>query len=495
MKKLKDILTNIQVLQTIGNQNILVANIAFDSRKVGENSMFVAVKGTQVDGHVFIEKAITLGARVIVCEDLPTYLNHRDLGAGENITYVKVQHSGDALGKMAGNFYDNPSTKLKLVGITGTNGKTTCATILYKLFMGMGYKTGLLSTVENKIGTQIIPATHTTPNPLELNELLAKMVESGCDYAFMEVSSHAIEQGRVAGLDFDGGVFTNISHDHLDYHKTFKNYINAKKKFFDDLGKNAFALTNTDDRRGEVMLQNTKAKKYTYAVKHIADFKAKIVENSLLGLQLILNNREFYSRLIGEFNAYNLLAVYGTATLLGHDEMEVLTVLSDLQSAEGRFDYIVSKSKNIVGIVDYAHTPDALEKVLMTINDLKTTDNQVITVVGCGGDRDKTKRPIMAKVACDYSNQVILTSDNPRTENPYTILEEMEKGVPPYATQKVLTIENRRQAIKTACTLAKQNDIILVAGKGHEKYQDINGVKHHFDDKEELKTFLNKDAI
>lgn len=484
MKALKDILTNIQVVQTIGNQDILVANIAFDSRKVGKNSMFVAVKGTQVDGHIFIEKAITLGANVIVCEDLPVEFT-------DNITYIKVENSGDVLGEMAGNFYDNPSTKLKLVGITGTNGKTTCATILYKLFMGMGYKTGLLSTVENKIGNQIIPATHTTPNPVALNELLAKMVESGCDYAFMEVSSHAIAQGRVAGLDFDGGVFTNITHDHLDYHKTFKNYINAKKKFFDDLNKNAFALTNIDDRRGDVMLQNTKAKKYTYAVKKMANFKAKIVENSLLGLQLILNDTEFYSRLIGEFNAYNLLAVYGTATLLGHDDMEVLTVLSDLQSAEGRFDYIVSHEKNIVGIVDYAHTPDALEKVLTTIDGLKAGDTKVITVVGCGGDRDKTKRPIMAKVACDYSDQVILTSDNPRTENPNTILEEMEKGIPPYATQKVLTIENRRQAIKTACALAKQNDIILVAGKGHEKYQDINGVKHHFDDKEELKTFLD----
>lgn len=471
-------------MQTIGNQDILVANIAFDSRKVGKNSMFVAVKGTQVDGHIFIEKAITLGANVIVCEDLPVEFT-------DNITYIKVENSGDVLGEMAGNFYDNPSTKLKLVGITGTNGKTTCATILYKLFMGMGYKTGLLSTVENKIGNQIIPATHTTPNPVALNELLAKMVESGCDYAFMEVSSHAIAQGRVAGLDFDGGVFTNITHDHLDYHKTFKNYINAKKKFFDDLNKNAFALTNIDDRRGDVMLQNTKAKKYTYAVKKMANFKAKIVENSLLGLQLILNDTEFYSRLIGEFNAYNLLAVYGTATLLGHDDMEVLTVLSDLQSAEGRFDYIVSHEKNIVGIVDYAHTPDALEKVLTTIDGLKAGDTKVITVVGCGGDRDKTKRPIMAKVACDYSDQVILTSDNPRTENPNTILEEMEKGIPPYATQKVLTIENRRQAIKTACALAKQNDIILVAGKGHEKYQDINGVKHHFDDKEELKTFLD----
>jgi len=484
LKSLNNILINIETIQTIGDHDIMVANIAFDSRKVGKDSMFVAVKGTQVDGHKFIEKAITLGAKVVVCENLPTDLN-------DEVTYVNVKNSGKALGGLASNFYDNPSEKLKLVGITGTNGKTTCVTILFKLFMGMGYKTGLLSTVENKIGNLIIPATHTTPNPVELNALLAEMVESGCDYVFMEVSSHAIEQGRIAGLDFDGGVFTNITHDHLDYHKTFKNYINVKKKFFDDLGKNAFALTNIDDRRGEVMLQNTKAKKHTYAVKKMADFKAKIVENSLLGLQLILNDKEFYSRLIGEFNAYNLLAVYGTAMLLGHDDMEVLTILSDLQSAEGRFDYIVSETKNIVGIVDYAHTPDALEKVLTTIDNLKAGDSKVITVVGCGGDRDRKKRPIMAKVACDYSDQVILTSDNPRTEDPYAILEEIEKGIPPYATQKVLMIENRRQAIKTACTLANENDIILVAGKGHEKYQDISGVKHHFDDKEELKTFLD----
>jgi len=479
LKKLKHILTNVKTVQIIGNQKVKITKIEFDSRKVVKSSMFVAVKGTQVDGHRFIGKAIELGAAVIVCEELPAAIN-------PNITYVEVKNSAKALGKMAGNFYDNPSTQLKLVGITGTNGKTTCATILYKLFMKMGYKTGLLSTVENKIGNQIIPATHTTPNPVALNELLAKMVENGCDYAFMEVSSHSIHQERIAGLDFDGAVFTNITHDHLDYHGTFKNYINAKKKFFDDLDKKAFALTNIDDRRGTVMLQNTRAKKYSYAVKKMADFKAKIIENTLIGLQLELNGREFHSRLIGEFNAYNLLAVYGTATLLGHDDMEVLTVLSSLQTAEGRFDYIVSKTNNIIGIVDYAHTPDALEKVLQTIDGVKSGDSQVITVVGCGGDRDRTKRPIMAKVACDYSHQVILTSDNPRTENPFDILAAMEKGIPPYATQKVLTIENRRQAIKTACTLAKQNDIILVAGKGHEKYQDINGVKHHFDDKEEL---------
>lgn len=484
MKKLKHILANIKTTQIIGNQKIKIAKIEFDSRKVEENTVFVAVKGTQVDGHQFIEKAIDLGAKVVVCQDLPSTFS-------ESVTYIQVDNSAKALGEMASNFYGNPSTQLKLVGITGTNGKTTCATILYKLFMEMGFKTGLLSTVENKIGKQVIPATHTTPNPIALNALLAKMVESGCDYAFMEVSSHSIHQERIAGLDFDGAVFTNITHDHLDYHGTFKNYINAKKKFFDDLDKKAFALTNIDDRRGDVMLQNTRAKKYSYAVKKMADFKAKIIENTLIGLQLELNGREFHSRLIGEFNAYNLLAVYGTATLLGHDELEVLTVLSGLQSAEGRFDYIVSSSNNIVGIIDYAHTPDALEKVLTTIDGLKSGDSNVITVVGCGGDRDRTKRPIMAKVACDYSNQVILTSDNPRTENPYDILAEMEKGVPPYATKKVLVIENRRQAIKTACTLAKQNDIILVAGKGHEKYQDINGVKYHFDDKEELKMFLD----
>ena len=479
MQRLVDILVGIDVNQIIGSQDIKIAKIEFDSRKVERDSVFVAISGTQVDGHQFIERAIDLGATVVVFEDSLTTFR-------KNVTYIMVENSARALGEMASNYYGNPSRKLKLVGITGTNGKTTCATILYKLFMGMGYKTGLLSTVENKIGNQVIPATHTTPNPVVLNELLAKMVKSGCDYAFMEVSSHSIHQERIAGLDFDGAVFTNITHDHLDYHGTFKNYINAKKKFFDDLDQKAFALINIDDKRGEVMLQNTKAKKYSYAVRKMANFKAKIIENTLIGLQLDLNGREFHSRLIGEFNAYNLLAVYGTAVLLGHNEVEIMTVLSGLQTAEGRFDYIISKTRNIIGIVDYAHTPDALEKVLQTIDGVKNGNNNIITVVGCGGDRDRTKRPIMAKVACDYSNQVILTSDNPRTENPHDILAEMEKGIPPYATQKVLTIENRRQAIKTACTLAKQNDIILVAGKGHEKYQDINGVKHHFDDKEEL---------
>ena len=482
MKQLLDILIGVGTIQVIGSQDVKISKITFDSREVEQNAMFVAISGTQVNGHHFIDKAIISGATVIVCEHLPSTFDVKY----EEVSFVQVDNSAKALGIMAGNFFGNPSNKIKLVGITGTNGKTTCATILYKLFMGMGYKTGLLSTVENKIGNHTIPSTHTTPNPLVLNELLANMVKKGCDYAFMEVSSHSIHQERIAGLNFDGAVFTNITHDHLDYHGSFKNYINAKKKFFDDLGVRAFALTNIDDRRGDIMLQNTKAKKYSYAVRKMADFKAKINENSLLGLQLSINGREFYSRLIGEFNAYNLLAVYGTAVLLGHNEVEVLTVLSGLQTAEGRFDYIVSKSSNIIGIVDYAHTPDALEKVLSTIDGVLSKGGRVITVIGCGGDRDKAKRPIMAKVAFDYSNQVILTSDNPRTENPYDILAEMEKGIPPYGTQRVLTIESRRQAIKTACTLARENDIILVAGKGHEKYQDINGVKHHFDDKEEL---------
>jgi UDP-N-acetylmuramoyl-L-alanyl-D-glutamate--2,6-diaminopimelate ligase len=407
----------------------------------------------------------------------------------QNVTFVKVESAANTLGKMASSYYGNPSSQLQLVGITGTNGKTTTATLLYKLFSGLGYKVGLLSTVENKIGETVIPATHTTPQPLELNALLAEMVSAGCTYAFMEVSSHAIDQHRIAGLQFAGAAFTNITHDHLDYHKTFKNYISAKKALFDGLPKNAFALVNIDDKRGAVMVQNTVARKYTYALKQMADFKAKIIENSLIGLQLELNGREFHSRLIGEFNAYNLLTVYGCAVLLGQEEIDVLTVLSNLTSAEGRFDYVISKEKRIVGIVDYAHTPDALEKVLTTIDGLKT--GRVITVVGCGGDRDRAKRPIMARTACDYSEQVILTSDNPRTENPFDILAEMEKGVPPYATFKVITIENREQAIKTACAIAKTNDIILVAGKGHEKYQDMNGVKHHFDDKEMLIKFLN----
>lgn len=480
---LKRILNKISITQTIGNLEKSVSSIEFDSRKAQAGSAFVAVKGTQVDGHRYIGSAISKGAEIIICETLPEDLK-------DGVTYIKVENSAAALGQAASNFYDNPSSKLKLVGVTGTNGKTTTVTLLHDLFTDLGYKVGLLSTVENIIAGQVIPSTHTTPDAVQINKLIADMVDAGCEFAFMEVSSHAIHQRRIDGLAFDGALFTNISHDHLDYHKTFKEYINAKKMFFDNLDKSAFALTNLDDRRGMVMLQNTKAAQYKYSLRRPADFKAKIIENALTGLQLDLDGQEFYGRLIGEFNAYNTLAVYATAVLLNQDKTEVMQSLSNLKSAEGRFDYITSLSRKLIGIVDYAHTPDALEKVLSTIHQLKAGNGQIITVVGCGGDRDKKKRPVMAKVACDYSNQVILTSDNPRTEQPEDILKDMEAGIPPYASQKVITISNRKEAIKVACKLAKNNDIILVAGKGHEKYQDINGVKHPFDDKEVLKEYL-----
>ncbi len=484
MKSLSNISTTLSISEAHGNLGIPVQQITFDSRKVSNDYLFIAVRGTQVDGHRFIDKAIEKGATAIICEELPETLN-------DDVTYLKVPNSAEAAGLAANRFFDEPSSKLKLVGITGTNGKTTTATLLYKLYKSMGYKTGLLSTVEHRIDETIVPSTHTTPNPIELNELLNSMVEAGCEYAFMEVSSHAIHQHRIAGLEFVGGVFTNISHDHLDYHKTFKEYIYTKKKFFDQLNKNAFALTNIDDRRGEVMVQNTKATIHEYSLKKLAAFKAKIIDNSITGLHLELDGNEFFSRLIGEFNAYNLLAVYATAMLLNSEKLETLTALSKLKSAEGRFDYILSPSKKVIGIVDYAHTPDALEKVLMTIERLRNKNEQVITVVGCGGDRDKKKRPIMAKIACNYSDHVIITSDNPRTENPDTIISEMEKGIPPFAVKKVLSITNRKQAIKAACRLAQQGDIILVAGKGHEKYQEINGVKHPFDDKIILKEELS----
>lgn len=483
MKQLTKLLQNTTVLERANDQDKFITAIYFDSRKVERDSVFVAIKGLQADGHRYIDKAIAKGATAIVCEILPTHLV-------ENVTYIKVKSAAEALGQMAGNYYDYPSKALRLVGITGTNGKTTTVTLLYRLFTAMGYKVGLLSTVENKIANQTIPSLYTTPDAVSINALLAKMVAAKCDFAFMEVSSHAIEQRRIAGLTFTGGIFSNISHDHLDYHKTFKAYIHAKKRFFDDLPKGAFALTNLDDRRGLVMIQNTKATKRTYSIRKMADFKGKIIENTVIGLELNFNGRIFHSRLIGEFNAYNLLAVYGTAILLEQEELEVLTALSELQSAEGRFDYITAENGGKIGIVDYAHTPDALEKVLATINQLRKGANQIICVVGCGGDRDTKKRPIMAKVACDYSDQIILTSDNPRTESPETIIHQMEKGIPPYATNKVLSITNRRQAIKTACRLANKKDIILVAGKGHEKYQEINGVKYPFDDKAVLKEYL-----
>ncbi len=483
MKQLQRILRNIKTTQIIGNLEKSVSSIEFDSRKAIAGSVFFAIKGTQVDGHRFISSAIAKGSSIIVCEILPEDLNR-------DVTYIQVGNSSAALGQAASNFYDNPSKQLKLVGVTGTNGKTTTVTLLYDLFTDLGYKVGLLSTVENKIAGTVIPSTHTTPDAVQINALIAEMADAGCEFAFMEVSSHAIHQHRIAGLEFRGGLFTNISHDHLDYHKTFKEYINAKKMFFDNLDKSAFALTNLDDRRGTVMLQNTKAAQYTYSLRRPANYKAKIIDNALTGLQLDLDGQEFYGRLIGEFNAYNTLAVYATAVLLNQDKTEVMQSLSSLKSAEGRFDYITSLSRDLIGIIDYAHTPDALEKVLSTINQLKSGHGQIITVVGCGGDRDKRKRPIMAKVACNYSQQVILTSDNPRTEEPEDILKDMEAGIPPYASQKTITITNRREAIKVACKLAKDNDIILIAGKGHEKYQEVNGVKYPFDDKKILKEFL-----
>lgn len=481
--QLQEILYGVTILKLVGVTNREVAALEFDSRKVGPGMVFFAIKGTLTDGHQYIDQTIRAGAHVIVCEDLPEVL-------AAEVSYLQVENAHIALGIMAANFYGNPSSKLKLVGITGTNGKTTIATLLFKLFTELGYAVGLISTVENQIKESIIPSTHTTPNPIALNLLLKQMVDAGCVYCFMEVSSHAVVQHRIEGLAFAGGVFSNITHDHLDFHKTFDNYIKAKKAFFDGLPKHAFALTNADDKNGLVMLQNTKASKKSYALKQMADFKAKIIENSFSGLNLEIDQLEVFFKLVGSFNAYNLLAVYGTAILLGEDKMNVLTVLSELSGAEGRFDY-VANSQNIIGIIDYAHTPDAVQNVLSTIANIRKGTEQVITVIGCGGDRDTTKRPVMAQVACDWSDKVILTSDNPRTEDPNAILRDMEAGVSPTNRRKTLTITDRREAIKTACHLAKPGDIILVAGKGHEKYQEINGVRHHFDDKELLTEQLN----
>jgi UDP-N-acetylmuramoyl-L-alanyl-D-glutamate--2,6-diaminopimelate ligase len=481
--QLQEILYGVTILNLVGVTNREVAALEFDSRKVTKNTVFFAIKGTLTDGHRYIDETIKAGAMVVVCETMPAVLN-------PEITYIQVENANIALGIMAANFYGNPSSKLQLVGITGTNGKTTIATLLFKLFTELGYAVGLISTVENQIKETIIPSTHTTPNPLALNALLKQMVDEGCVYCFMEVSSHAVVQHRIEGLTFAGGVFSNISHDHLDFHKTFDNYIKAKKEFFDKLPKSAFALTNADDKNGLVMLQNTRANKKSYALKQMADFKAKIIENRFSGLNLEIDQMEVFFKLVGSFNAYNLLAVYGTAMLLGEDKMNVLTILSDLTGAEGRFDYVANAQK-IIGIVDYAHTPDAVQNVLSTISNIRKGTEQVITVIGCGGDRDKAKRPIMAQVACDWSDKVILTSDNPRTEDPNAILRDMEAGVSPTNKRKTLTITDRKEAIKTACHLAKPGDIILIAGKGHEKYQEINGQRHHFDDKEILTAQLN----
>ncbi len=480
MALLQDILNNISIKKTIGTTDLSVNHLVFDSRKVKTADVFFAVKGHVLDGHQFIEKAIRNGASVIVLEQLPATI-------AKKITYLLVEDSAEALGQMASAFYGYPSQQLKLIGITGTNGKTTTATLLFDLFTSMGYKVGLLSTVANRIGGKIIPSTHTTPDAVGLNELLSEMVATGCEYAFMEVSSHAIHQRRIAGITFMGGVFTNLTHDHLDYHGSFRDYIYAKKRFFDDLPKAAFALTNIDDKQGDVMVQNTKAKILRYSLRRLTDYKAKIIDNSLTGLHLKLDEVDFFSRLIGGFNAYNLLAVYATAQLLEMDKVETLTHMSGLQSAEGRFEYLIHPTTFVYAIVDYAHTPDALEKVLSTLKKLRRSKEQILTVVGCGGDRDKRKRPMMAKVAVQYSDQVILTSDNPRSEDPETIIQEMEEGIAAEDKNKVLSITNREQAIRTACKLARPGDFVLVAGKGHEKYQEIKGVKHPFDDQEIIK--------
>jgi UDP-N-acetylmuramoyl-L-alanyl-D-glutamate--2,6-diaminopimelate ligase len=482
MTELKDLVYKVSLTSTYGNMSVEVKGICFDSRKVQPGFLFIAVRGTLSDGHEYIDKAITLGAASVICEKLPETIN-------EKVVYVTVKSSAHALGIVASNFFGNPSEKLRLTGVTGTNGKTTVATLLYKLFNSLGHRSGLLSTVENRIVDKVIPSTHTTPDPIQLNELLKKMVEENCTHAFIEVSSHAVDQERIAGLKFAGGIFTNITHDHLDYHKTFENYIKAKKKFFDELPADAFALVNADDKRGMVMLQNTKAKKQTFGLKKMVDFKGKIITNSIEGLELDIANKTVWFKLIGDFNAYNLLAVYGAAMLLGEDSDEVLTKLSSLNGAVGRFELVMPGAK-ITAIVDYAHTPDALKNVLETIAQFRTGNEQVITVVGCGGNRDKTKRPLMASIACRMSDKVVLTSDNPRDEDPMEIIKEMQSGIMPTEARKTLVMADRAEAIKTACMMAKENDIILVAGKGHETYQEIKGVKHPFDDREVVERML-----
>ena len=474
--KLSALLSSCKILELVGNTEQDITGICFDSRKVSASSMFIAIVGTVADGHQFITSAIEKGASVIVCEKLPKKLD-------ATVTYVVVDNSSRAMGLIAAAYYQHPSKKLKLVGVTGTNGKTTVATLLSNLFQALGYKVGLLSTVENKINNTVIPSTHTTPDSITINELLLDMIAANCDYCFMEVSSHATVQERIAGLSFTGAIFTNISHDHLDFHQTFEEYIKAKKYFFDQLPASAFALTNSDDKRGAVMLQNTKAHAKTYALQSMATFKAKIIENQFSGLFLNIDAEEVWFKMVGSFNAYNLLAVYATAMLLDQDKTRVLTILSTLSGAEGRFDYTIAPN-GVIGIVDYAHTPDAIKNVLQTIANIRKGNETVIAIVGCGGDRDKTKRPIMAEVACKLSDKVILTSDNPRTEDPAAILKEMEAGVPISLKKKTITIQDRKEAIRTACHLAKSGDIILLAGKGHEKYQEINGIKFPFDDKQ-----------
>jgi UDP-N-acetylmuramoyl-L-alanyl-D-glutamate--2,6-diaminopimelate ligase len=480
---LSDVLYKVPIRSVAGSTSVEINDIRIDSRDIKAGGAFIAVKGVAADGHKFIEKAISNGAIAIVCEEAPVLRN-------EGIVYVQVEDSAVAAAWMAHNFFGRPSEKLKLVGVTGTNGKTTIATLLYKLFTSLGYTCGLISTVENMIGAKVSEATHTTPDAITLNRLLSEMLASGCTHAFMETSSHALHQQRVAAVSYTGAIFSNITHDHLDYHQTFDEYIRVKKSFFDSLPSSAFALSNADDKRGTVMLQNTVAKKYYYSLKTVAEFKGKILDNSLSGLVMTVNDIEVHFRLIGEFNAYNLLAVYGAAICLGEEKQEVLTAMSLLTGAEGRFDHMKSANEKIMAIVDYAHTPDALLNVLATIKKLKKGFEQVITVVGCGGDRDRTKRPLMAEAACEHSDKVIFTSDNPRTEEPEQIIRDMESGLSAAHKRKYISITDRREAIKTAISLAGPEDIILVAGKGHEKYQEVNGVRKHFDDKEIVKEYF-----
>ncbi|MCQ0110580.1 UDP-N-acetylmuramoylalanyl-D-glutamate--2,6-diaminopimelate ligase [Zhouia amylolytica] len=484
MMQLKDILYKVNLNAVTGNTTVAINQVHFDSRKVSLNDVFVAVKGTVVDGHDYIEQATNNGAIAIVCEKLPKSIVN-------GVTYIEVDDAQSALALIAANFYGNPSHDLKLVGITGTNGKTTISTLLYQLFKKAGYKVGLLSTVKILVDNKEFKATHTTPDSLTINSYLKMMADAGVEFCFMEVSSHGIHQKRTEGLEFAGGVFTNLSHDHLDYHSSFAEYRDVKKTFFDQLSKSAFAITNVDDKNGLVMLQNTKAEKFTYALKNYADYKAQILENQFDGLLLKIEGNEVWTKLIGNFNAYNLLAIYATARQLGLEQIDVLRYLSELESVSGRFQYVVSPSK-ITAIVDYAHTPDALKNVLETINSIRTKNEELITVVGCGGDRDKTKRPVMANIASTLSSKVIFTSDNPRTEDPVLIIEDMEKGVSPENYKKTMSITDRKQAIKTACQLANSKDIILIAGKGHETYQEVNGKRTDFDDFKIVKELLNQ---
>lgn len=483
--QLKELLYKVKLESVIGDTSIAVNQIHFDSRKVGVNDVFVALKGTAVDGHEFVEKAVSQGAVAVILEQMPDYRS-------DDVTYVQVNNAHEALAYLATNYYSNPSEDLQLVGVTGTNGKTTTTSLLYQLFKNMGYKTGLISTVQIMIGDKVIPTVHTTPDPLIINKHLAAMRDAGVDYCFMEVSSHGVAQERVTGLNFRGGMFTNLSHDHLDYHNTFAEYRDVKKRFFDRMSPSSFVLTNMDDKNGAFMLQNSKAIQKGYALKSYTDYNAQIIENHFGGLHLKIDGKEVWTKMIGEFNAYNVLAIYACAIELGMEDLEVLEGISKLDGVSGRFQYFTTAATKITAIVDYAHTPDALKNVLQTINAIRTRNEKLITVVGCGGDRDKTKRPVMAQIAARLSDQVIFTSDNPRTEDPESILEDMEQGVDPVDFKKTLTITDRDQAIKAAAKMAQVNDIILIAGKGHETYQEVNGKRSDFDDRQKILSYLNQ---